>query len=60
MTNYQSTNASVQGSPAVEPLALHKRVNAAEAIRQSATQKDPIPGIYVLQGLADEPLADTT
>ena len=59
MTKYLGTNASVQGSPAVEPLALHKRVNAAGAIRQSETQKDPIPGIYVLQGLADEPLADT-
>ena len=60
MTKYQSTDASVQGSPAVEPFALHKRVNAAGAIRQSETQKDLIPGIYVLQGLADEPLADTT
>jgi len=49
-----------QGFPAVESLALHKRVNAAGAIRQSATQKDPIPGICVLQGLAEEPLADTT
>ena len=51
--------AAFQGFPAVESLALHKRVNAAGAIRQSATQKDPIPGICVLQGLAEEPLADT-
>jgi hypothetical protein len=52
--------AAFQGFPAVESLALHKRVNAAGAIRQSATQKDPIPGICVLQGLAEEPLAGTT